>query len=369
MRFFLMGYGSIAKTLMSIINDLGEEYDIVTCDLKEDGIRGQDIIERDHDKFDAVINLTDEYVLPIIELCDKYGLKYLDAGYEDENSVFVKNFLKYSTSDQENVHLFGFGMNPGLVEYMPFVVEQPDKDYIACVFETDLPVPTEEDKDKLYATWCPTTYYDESVVLDAFVSTENEVCKYISREDRYNIPLETKDGAYDYFIIPHEEVFNIQTRDPKCKASAFVFHAPQVFQDFVLSYDGDDGMEVAAKIPVNNNITGTESVGILLYDGSDNVRYIVNCSDHGECCDRYKHNATCFQTACGVYVGMQLLSMVPDGTTWTFTKASQYYTKEIGAMLDKLGFKIDIIDNYLPKEQFEERILPLFGQEVADCFK
>lgn len=96
MRFFLMGYGSIAKTLMSIIHDLGEEYDITICDVKDGGIKGQEIIERDHDKFDAVINLTDEYVLPIIELCDKYHLKYLDAGYEDENSSsFRPGYRRY----------------------------------------------------------------------------------------------------------------------------------------------------------------------------------------------------------------------------------------------------------------------------------
>lgn len=362
-----MGYGSIAKTLMSIISDLGEEYDITICDVKDGGVTGQEIIERDHDKFDAVINLTDEYSTPIMELCDKYKLKYLDAGFEDENSIFVKRFLEVSTRDDGNTHLFGFGMNPGIVEFMPFMIES-DRPHISCVFETDLPVPTEEDKDKLYATWCPTTYYDESVVLEAFLSTENEVCRYVPRDVRYNIPLDTKDGSYEYFIIPHEEVFNIQQANPLCKASAFVFHAPQVFQDFVLSYDGDDGMAVAAQIPVNNNITGTESVGILYYDGTDNVKYVVNCSDHGKCCERYKHNATCYQTACGVYIGMQLLSMVPEGTSWTFTKASKYYFNEIREMLKKLDFEVDIIDNYMSKEQFEERILPLFGQDVVEQF-
>ena len=296
-----MGYGSIAKTLMSIISDLGEEYDITICDVKDGGVTGQEIIERDHDKFDVVINLTDEYSTPIMELCDKYKLKYLDAGFEDENSIFVKRFLEVSTRDDGNTHLFGFGMNPGIVEFMPFMIES-DRPHISCVFETDLPVPTEEDKDKLYATWCPTTYYDESVVLEAFLSTENEVCRYVPRDVRYNIPLDTK------------------------------------------------------------------SVGILYYDGTDNVKYVVNCSDHGKCCERYKHNATCYQTACGVYIGMQLLSMVPEGTSWTFTKESKYYFNEIREMLKKLDFEVDIIDNYMSKEQFEERILPLFGQDVVEQF-
>ena len=37
-------------------------------------------------------------------------------------------------------------------------------------------------------------------------------------------------------------------------------------------------------------------------------------------------------------------------------------------MLKKLDFEVDIIDNYMSKEQFEERILPLFGQDVVEQF-
>lgn len=36
------------------------------------------------------------------------------------------------------MHLFGFGMNPGIVEFMKFMIK-PEHDYIACVFETYFP--------------------------------------------------------------------------------------------------------------------------------------------------------------------------------------------------------------------------------------
>lgn len=363
MRFLLMGKGNIANTLLSIIRSLGEQYDIVTCDLKEDHIRGQDYLMEFHDRFDAVINLTDDKVPQILELCEQYGLKYIDAGYEDENEVFVENYLKLIKADTKTVRLLGFGMNPGLVELMPYMITHT-KPYIACVFETDLPELRKKTDPPVFATWAPATYYDEAVVMDSFLSSKAAVCQYVSDEERYNIELTTKDGSYLYHIIPHEEVFNIQGEEALCQGSAFVFHAPTALQEYMLKHKDEQADELLREIYVNNDLSGTESVGILLYDGTDNVRYIRNISDHGKCCDKLGYNASCYQTACGIYIAMQLLRQIPNGTALTFTAAAKRYKKEILQILEKLDFKIDIVDNYMAKEEFEEKLLPLFKSKT-----
>lgn len=360
MRYLLMGYGSIARALMAIIKDRGEVYDITICDMDKDGIRGQDLIERDHNRFDAVINLTNERVRPIIDLCDRYHLRYLDAGYEDENSVFVDRYLSITEEKPDTAHLYGFGMNPGIVELMPFL-QNPGRPYYALVLETDLPERADGAEGGPYATWCPASYYDEAAVLDAFISTKEETCRSISDERRYGIRIESIDGSYDYNVTPHEEIFNIRRRDPLCLGSAFIYHAPEKLQRHVIENRGKGDGKFISSIPVLHDLKGSESVGILLYDGSDNVSYVMNRSSHSDCFRRFGYNATCWQTACGVYVGLRLLEQVPDGSSMTFTDACRLYLNEIRDLLHSLDFQIEIIDHYMTKEEFEKKLLPLFS--------
>ena len=364
MRYLLMGYGSIAKTLMSIIRARGENYDITICDVKKDGISGQEMIRKYHDRFDAVINLTDERVRPIVALCDRYHLRYLDAGYEDKNSVFVDHYLKITGENPPAAHLYGFGMNPGIVEYMPFLYKDR-RPYYACVFETDLPEDANghEKENHVYATWCPPSYYDEAAILDAFISTKDEICRYIPDEKRYGIRLKTKDGSFAYNITPHEEIFNIQRRDPLCRGSAFIYHAPENLQNYVLENREKKEAAFMSSIPVKHDLSGTETVGVLIYDGTDNVRYIANRCDHRTCYLQYGYNATCYQTACGVYIGLRLLGQVPEGSSLTFTRACQMYYNEISQLLNSLDFKIETMDYYMDRAEFEDKLLPLFKMD------
>lgn len=370
MRYLVMGHGNIAKTMMAIIESLGEEWDITTCDIK-DGVRGEDLIINDHDKFDVVVNLTAESCRPILELCDRYGLTYIDAGYEfDEDKRVLpqhEDFLDFLQHKEGALHLFGFGMNPGVTELIP-VLFGPDHPYIGCEFETDLPVAGGGDRDKVYGTWSPHTYFHETAIEDGFVSSKTDHFRVMPFNDKI-LDIKTKDGEYKYCVTYHEEVFSIVDENPYCEGSAFIFHAPENLMRYALDNVGDLTYPGVAEIPTKNDLDGNESVGVIFYDGSDNIRYVVNRADHRACYEKFGFNATSWQTACGVYIAMCLAGTVEKGQSLTFSRAAYKYKDQILEILKKLDFGFEEIDYFMEKSEFEEKILPFFDQECIRKFR
>ncbi len=364
-RYLVVGYGNIAKTLISIIESMGEKWNIEICDIKDGGKTGQEVIEERHQDFDVIVNLTYVDVAPFKALCDKYGLTYIDAGYEyPENceDTWHELFIEAQKDKKGSKHFLGFGMNPGIAEFLT-AVYGPDRPHIACQFETDKPVVDENvlNSNEVFATWSPYTYFVEAALTDAYVSTKKEPYMRLTKEERYDIELTGNGETHVYCIVPHEEVLNMTKDNPYCEGSAFIFHAPTKLQNFAKdNYKDYSKLDYVNNIPVLHDIGGTESVGIIFYDGSDNIRYVVNTVDHAESFKKYGHNATCWQTACGVYIGMCMAQMVPEDTSWTLSKAAYVYKKEVQEILDKLGFKVEEIDHFMKKEEFEEKILPLF---------
>ena len=367
MRYLLMGCGAIGKSLLAIIKNLQEDYDITVCDPKINGLTGQEMIRKQHQDFDVVINLTQEKTIPIMDLCDTYGLAYIDAGFECDESGFSKPsvcyeaFAKVVNSSIKGRQLLGFGMNPGIIEYM-VKVYAPDRPYLAVTFETDTPIPPAGSEGQVFATWCPTTYYAEAAECPANVVGKEGTFIHVSDAKRRDYRLTTKIGTYFYDVTPHDELYSIVKFNELCQGSAFIFHAPDNLQEFAHEnpVPASEIWKRVSEIPVYDDLEGEEHVGVIFYDGTDNLSYVVNRVKHADCYKKVGRNATSWQTACGVYIAMQLIADIPEGTKLTFSQATDLYKDKIREILRKLDFKIERINYFMDKEEFDQKLLPLF---------
>lgn len=375
MRYLLMGSGAIGKSLLAIIKNLQEDYDITVCDPKLNGVTGQEMIRKRHQDFDAVINLTQEKTLPVMELCDTYGLAYIDAGFECEESGFAEpsachdSFAKMTGSSGKGRQLLGFGMNPGIIEYM-VKVYAPDRPYLAVTFETDTPIPPVGSEEQVFGTWCPTTYYGEAAECASNVVGKGGSYIHVPSAKRRNHKLTTKIGTYLYDVTPHDELYSIAKFNELCRGAAFIFHAPDNLQRF--AHDNPvptpEIWKKVSEIPVYDDLKGEERVGVIFYDGTDNLSYVENRVKHADCYKKIGRNATSWQTACGVYIAIQLLPDIQEGTRLTFSQATDIYKDKIGEILRKLDFKIERIDDFMDKEEFDQKLLPLFSGIALDTY-
>ena len=365
MRFLILGNGNITSALLGILEGLGEsdQWDITVVDIRE-GISGEEWIREHHGEIDAVVNLTDAVVYPILEACGRYSLGYIDAGFEaeEEGAAYLAAYRKLLASPKNAPHLFGFGMNPGIVELINLKYA-PERPYIACEIDTDLAAAESPEVPELFGTWSPRTYAEELVAAPAYVLDREKDLIPVGDAARYNIPLTVGGRTESYCVVPHEELPCFLRGNGNCYGSVFLYRGPSPLQEYLLA--GHVGPSKAKMIPTARCLKGAESVGILFYDGSDRLRYVRNRSDHAWAYRFCGHNATCYQTACGVYTAMKLLPLVPRNASMSFTDAAKYLGEEIDAILRKLHFTFEVIDNALDRRAFEERILPLFADAEA----
>lgn len=363
MRLLFLGYGNITKALLGILEGLGErdQWDITVAEIRN-GVSGEEMIRRRHDEFDAVVNLTDAEVLPILELCNAYGLAYIDAAFECEadGEAYLAAYREMLAAPRTAPRLFGFGMNPGIVELIP-VMYAPKRPYIACEVDTDLP---EQDGTEMFTTWSSRIYADELVYARSYALGRGGTFLPIREEDRHNIPLTVENRREEYCIVPHEELHGLSICDENCMGSIFLYHGPGDFQKYLIA-NRNQKPETLKYPPVKHQLRGSESVGILFYDGTDNLRYVRNRSDHALAYRFCGSNATCFQAASGIYVAMNLLPIVPKDCSYCFTDAAKRYAAEIGAVLRKLKFDIEVVENAVNRSEFEQKILPIFGGSSA----
>lgn len=346
MNILLAGYGNIGKAFMKLVEKYGCNHNITICDLEYNNMDSIQYINEHHSEIDLFINLTGLRTKLFLDLVYKYNLAYVDAGIENDDAEMTSyDYYKSLLETKANSKiLLGFGMNPGLVEHIYFK-NLPKKRHYAVVFETDKATKGNE----IFNTWSCESYYLEACVNDKFISTPQNPYIVV---DCPPIPFTVENQKREYLLIPHEEVFSIQRLSPLCDASMFIYQAPVSIQEYLLQNKISE--EEAKQLKTQMDVTGTENVGVLIHDESDNLVYYHNTVSHEEIFKEFNTNATCWQTACGVYLGMEMIEVVEEGTVATVSDLSIKYPHEIDAVLKKIRFKIDTTEHYVLKEEFKQ---------------
>ncbi len=354
MHILLAGYGNIGKAFIKLVEKYGCKHKITICDPEHNNIDAIKYINAHHAEIDLVINLTGLRTGVFFNPVFKHNLMYLDTGIENADADITSyDYYKKLLGTKINTRvLLGFGMNPGIVEHIYFR-NLPDKRHIAVVFETD----TATKGNDIFNTWSAESYYLEACVNDKFISTPRN--PYVIVES-FPVNFTVENQKRKYLIIPHEEVFSIQRLNPLCDASMFIYQAPVGMQEYLLN--NELNVDQVKSLKTLMDVVGTENVGMLIYDYSDNLVYYHNTVSHEDIFKEFNTNATCWQTACGVYLGMEMIEVVEDGTVATVSDLSIKYPDEINAVLKKINFVIQKTEHYVRKEEFEHFITQLRGK-------
>ncbi len=356
MSILLAGYGNIGKALVSIMKEQNTFKDIVVCDTK-DGVDCRDYIRAHHNELEAVLNLTDLQTNEVLDLCVAYDIDYVDAGIEDFPAgktayEYYEELLKTKTQARA---LFGFGMNPGLVEYIYFA-HRPKKEHVAFVFEFDDARRGKE----IFNTWSASSYYDEAVHDDKFLAVQGKGGFVV--EDPGAFCLTAGGTKREFLLIPHEEVFSLCRKSKTCLASAFLYQAPPAIQNYLLQNGKNITEAQSRELPSLYDVEGNETVGMLFYvPDEENVRYVYNCISHEEIYAKYATNGTCWQTALGVYLALHLRKHLPKHCVATVSDVASEYQSIIGEFLQEVHFEMESVDFYVPREEIERKVLPIFG--------
>jgi hypothetical protein len=345
MNILLAGYGNIGKTFMKLVEKYGCKHKIAIADPVYNNLDAVSYINAHHEEIDLVINLTGLRTGLLLDPVLEHDLMYVDAGIEnDDADITSYDYYKQLLELKVNTKvLLGFGMNPGIVEHIYFK-NRPAKRHMAPVFETDAATKGHE----IFNTWSCESYYLEACVNNKYVSTPKD--PYIVLDcPPVHFTVENKDRQY--LIIPHEEVFSIQRLSPLCDACMFIYQAPVGIQEFLLNNKIEEAQIKSLKTQMD--VEGTEKVGILMYDYSDNLVYYHNAVSHTDKFAEFGANATCWQTACGVYLAMEMIEVVENGTVATVSDLSLKYPDQIDAVLEKIDFVIDATEHYISKKEFE----------------
>ena len=110
-------------------------------------------------------------------------------------------------------------------------------------------------------------------------------------------------------------------------------------------------------VPVLHDVRGQDSVGMLFYDYTDNLYYVRNRGDHQKIFRKFGSNATCWQTACGVFVAYRLISRLNPGEVVTMSDISVRFRPEIDKVLRELDFQITRDDYAINPEEFRKNVL------------
>jgi len=364
MNILLAGHGSIGRAFEAIYRDRREPHDLFVCDLRN-GQNCLDLIRDRRYHWDLVINLTGMMTADILPVCLERSIDYIDAAFEDE-SIEVdasRDPDEYYRHYQEMIRLrpqgsramFGFGMNPGIIEHIYFS-HKPERPHIAIELEYD----SAEKGDAVFCTWSPASYFLESVRAAKIITTQQHPYKNFASILNGRLPIRlTADGIRrDFCVIPHEESFYVMKNSPDCQAFAFLYQAPIKCQQFLQDRTGSLSSEdVCAAVPVLHNVSGQDSVGMLFYDYSDNLYWVRNRGDHQRIFRKFGCNATCWQTACGVFAAYRLIRLLQPGETVTMSDISRRFQPEIDSILRELDFRIERTDHAVDPAEFQNAVL------------
>lgn len=364
MNILLAGHGSIGRAFEAIYRDLAEPHDLTVCDLRN-GQNCLDLIRDRNRHWDLIVNLTGMMTADILPVCLERSIDYIDAAFEDESIEVDENRDpdEYYRHYQEMIRLrpqgsramFGFGMNPGIIEHIYFS-HKPDRPHIAIELEYD----SAEKGDAVFCTWSPSSYFLESVRAAKIITTQDHPYKNFASVLKNRLPIRlTADGKLrDFCVIPHEESFYVMKNSPDCQAFAFLYQAPIKCQQFLQSRIGKlTPEEVCSAVPVLHDVSGQDSVGMLFYDYSDNLYWVRNRGDHQTVFRKFGCNATCWQTACGVFLAYRLIRLLQPGEAVTMSDISRRFRPEIDSILRELDFRIERTDHAVDPAEFQSAVL------------
>lgn len=358
MNILIAGRGNIGSALLTLL----EKHPIAdltysVCD-KKDGVDCLELIRTRKDEWDAVVNLTTQPTDDVLNLCTDLGIDYIDCGIEDfpEGVSAYDYFARLLSLKPNSRVLLGFGMNPGLVEYI-YHRHAPDKHHIGLVFEFD---DGHTDDNRVFNTWSPASYFDEAVRDPKFIATQKDGGIDLTERLKAHpyFPLRTAGKRRDFRIIPHEEVFSLCRTNPLCDTAAFVYQAPEVVQTYFVEHGAELSEAEVLSLPTLYEIDGAETVGALYYDYTDHLTYAYNRVPHPACFSRYQTNGTCWQTACGAYTAIELLRDLPKNAVVTMSDVANAHAGKIDAVLTRLGFTIEVAHDFVNPDDFKQELLP-----------
>ncbi len=363
MKILLAGHGSIGRAFEAIYRERQCPDELTVCDLRN-GENCLDLIRSNPGKWDLIINLTGMMTEDILPFCLEHGLNYIDAAFEDESievgeqedpTVYYRHYQELlATEAGKSRVMLGFGMNPGIIEHIYFT-HKPARRHIAIELEYD----SAEKDGEVFCTWSPVSYFLESVRAAKIITTRKHPYQNFASILKNRLPIRlTTDGQLrDYCVIPHEESFYVMKNAPECEAFAFFYQAPLSCQQFMQSHIGRMTPEDVRAVPVLHDVRGQDSVGMLFYDYTDNLYYVRNRGDHQKIFRKFGSNATCWQTACGVFVAYRLISRLNPGEVVTMSDISARFRPEIDKVLRELDFQITRDDYAINPEEFRKNVL------------
>lgn len=358
MNLLIAGHGNISRALLELLKQHPiENLTYTVCDIK-DGTDCRDLIVAKKDVLDAVLNLTTQPTDDVLNLCIAHQIDYIDCGIEDfpQGVSPYDYFNRLLSQKTQSRVLLGFGMNPGLAEYI-YHRHAPDRHHIGMIFEFD---DGHTNPPSIFNTWSPASYFDEAVRDEPFIAHQKKGCVFLTEKlaNHPYIPLKAGNTPRRFRIIPHEEVFSLCRTHPLCDVAAFVYQAPLTVQSYFVEQGATLSDETVLQLPTLYDILGTETVGALYYDYTDHLTYAYNRVDHAACFRQYHTNGTCWQTACGAYTAVALLSELPQNAVVTVSDIAPSYAEKIDLILDRLGFKIEVKNDFVCPQDFKAELLP-----------
>ncbi|UQZ89846.1 hypothetical protein C4J81_11745 [Deltaproteobacteria bacterium Smac51] len=358
MNVLIAGYGGIGKAIHALIKAQPLEWinEIYIAEIAT-GISAQEMIRQKKDVLDLVINVTTDYGDTILKLCRDHKIHYLDTGLENAGDIID---LLAAPAPSETVNLFGFGMNPGLIEFM-YRRQDVSGKHSVIEIEHD----TAEFPDAVFGTWSPQMYYSEAVEEPPFAYVNGEMLEIFRSDQGPDMELEIEGHQpRKYLWIPHEEIYSMGSSNDECQFAGYLYSAPEMIQSLAIECRKSGGK--FPDLPVRHRLKGSDTIGLLLLDESGGATYVYNRASHQQCYDSFQVNATCWQVACGIYSGLSVLDKLAPGN-YTMSTIPQSLLGCIDTQLKMLGFDISIQQLKRPDKLRNVKVKLADGEKMAWC--
>jgi hypothetical protein len=231
-----------------------------------------------------------------------------------------------------------------LIEFIYYICS-PNKQHVAIEVEYDTATWKEE---KVFNTWSPASLLKESLLYKPFFYSKDS---WIRTMPFPSIEIESElniDGIVRRFnLVPHEEVISMGQSNDMCKVCAFLYQPPVAIQSFLRQNRYTIDLIDIKQVPTpTDGICGTDTIGMLIHSDDDFLTYHFNCASHLTYSRNFRDrdnkgvNATNWQVACGVYVGIEILPYVKPGV-YTMSDLAKTLSSRIERELADLGFLIE----------------------------
>jgi hypothetical protein len=358
MTILLAGYGGIGRAVQALLRKhalFSTDVDLHIADPRHNGLTAEAWLAAHPRTAHTLINVSTASTRHMVALADQYGLHYIDTGIafdsgESGQLTYDQAFRALKAQPTDRVRLIGFGMNPGLIEFI-HAMRAPAGLHTALELEYDTAT---WNQSGLFNTWSPATYYEETVSLNSECYIAGQPRHWPQPGIAFGVALtpQPDDGiSFDFNVIPHEEVGMMSDATPQCQACAFLYSAPQrVREAFRRHYHAHGASLTAADLAAiavpGEGLSGHDTIG-MLYAGLDEtpLDYYYNSASHRACALAYQDgtgrgiNATSWQVACGVVVALRLLAKLSPGS-YGVSDVAVPCRSEIVETLALLGFDI-----------------------------